>query len=193
MPNSAQTDDIAYQPTQKGYSYSNNSSKNPFKKTNTFVTLATEIILLFLVFFVFLGVLNYFKIISLSGISPTLNNLPKSSSNSTLGQKQQNQLPSNIPGANQFTINGILEGYSENTVDIISGDKTITVEYNLDSKFYLSKTILDPSNTSSSSENIAVIDFPTSVLSKKNIGKNITLDYKNEKNKNILETLTLHK
>src|ERR1035437_7831513 len=75
MPDIAQQD-ITYQPAAKGYSFSTNPVKpskperNPKEKINSFALLTFEILGLIAVFVVFLLILNFFNIISLSNIYP---------------------------------------------------------------------------------------------------------------------------
>jgi hypothetical protein len=77
MPDLAQQD-MSYQPTTKAYSFSTSpvppansgSEQEPKGKTNPFLLLAFEILGLIFVFVVFLLILNYFKVISLSTFLP---------------------------------------------------------------------------------------------------------------------------
>jgi len=94
MPNTAENQDIAFQPNSKGYSYSNSemSEETNKKKKGIFFALVYEILGLTILFFVFWGVLNYFSIISLNSINPILFGwLPHL--NQTTGIKLANQTP----------------------------------------------------------------------------------------------------
>jgi hypothetical protein len=117
MPGITQQD-IAYQPTAKGYSFSTNPVKpskperNPKEKLNSFALLAFEILGLIMVFVVFLLILNFFNIISLSNIYPReLGFLPHL--NQTITQNQ----PANTPPLSQPTI-----GTSAGLASILMGN-----------------------------------------------------------------------
>src|SRR5476651_1410717 len=72
MPNSAPSD-IKYQPPVKGYSYSSPEvvqEEVVKKKKSIFYTLGLELLGLTFLFFIFLVILNYFNILSLSQIYP---------------------------------------------------------------------------------------------------------------------------
>jgi cytoskeletal protein RodZ len=100
MPNTAQSD-IAYQPSQKGFSYSNPTPETPKpeeKKPNVLPALFLETLALLILFFIFLGVLNYFNLVSLNRISPTvfgwLPHLAKTTTQSNSNKNAQTLTPS---------------------------------------------------------------------------------------------------
>lgn len=209
MPDKIENKDIEFQPPVKGYSYSSSdpvakpqpptnpnpqnpsAKKNSGKSLNTIFTLVFSVLGFLFLFFIFLMVLNYFNVISLSTISPVFKTLPKSPT--VIQTADQEDKPNNIPGTNQYEIEGILEKYDQNTVGIKFAKKIITLEYNFDSKFYFTRTFMNTESATPAAETIAIIDFPSNILSKENIGKIVSVQYRNEKNKNILESLTLDK
>ena len=193
MPNTAQSD-IAYQPTQKGFSYANpESPKTEYNKPKIFLTLILELFVLFLIFFVFLGILNYFKIISLSSVSTIFTKTPKSNTaaiNSPTAQQESKTY--NLKGTNEFTFEGKLKKYDQNSVEIEYENKIISLEYTYKSKFFLSKDTGNSQNSSSSAEELNLLVFSNSVLKQQNINKNVVVIYKIEGNKNIMESLSLY-
>lgn len=192
MPNSPESDDIAYQPAQKGYSYSKEGSNNSSKKTNTFITLGLEILVLFSVFFVFLGVLNYFKIISLNNISPNLlGKLPQNTnSNTPTGSKISPELKSYIiPDANQLTLIGKLYGYNEDMVSIDTNGMITNFKFTKDSNFYIYSKV----NTSDADYKITQ-DTLLNLEQIQNLHKKIGIIFtKDDKQNNIIQVIILYK
>lgn len=183
--------DIQFQPKTQGYSYTTIPKQKI--KTNIFIALFLGLPVLLLLFFSFLIVLNYFNFISLSTISPVFSKLPTSIVKIDQTKNANEEKPYNIPGTNEYIIDGTLEKYDQNTFDIKSANKTIAIEYNFDSKFYFSKTLINTEDATHSAETIAILDFPSNILDKENLGKKVSIQYSKEKNKNILESLTIEK
>ena len=78
MPEPVPQKDIDYQPEQKVYSFSRIPQEKEKRKNslNTIFTLFFALLTFFLLFFGFIAVLNYFKIISLPNIAPVAKKPP---------------------------------------------------------------------------------------------------------------------
>lgn len=184
--------DIDFQPETKEYSYSN-SPKGKEKKSNIFLTLLIEIFTLLFLFFVFLAVLNYFNILSLSALYPNqLGFLPHRAG---LNQQQKNtQLdtaaPVFLPKRNSWLANGTLYSYNDNQIEIKVGKKIVKLEFSsAESMFYKSFTTLDPK---SGSNTVFIPDTLYELEKKENIGKKVEVFYTQDKSgKNTIQTIKL--
>ncbi len=214
MPDKIENKDIEFQPPVKSYAYTSSNPipksqitinpvpKNPSAKKisgkilNTILTLVFSVLGFLFLFFIFLAILNYFNVISLNNFSPAFNNLPKSQLTKEEFLKRitpkEEPKPHNISGTNQFTIDGALEKYDQNSVYIKFFKKTITIEYDYDSKFYYTKTFMNTEDATPSAETIAIIDFPSNILKQENIGKKVTAQFIKENNKIILIQLIFY-
>jgi hypothetical protein len=183
--------DIAYQPTTKAYSLPPNQvvpsnpepelEPKPKGKPNVFVLLILEILGLLVVFTVFLLVLNYFRIISLSNFTPNrLINLP---------QLTQSSTPSYDPQAGIWSIKGVFYQYNDEKIKVRTGFfKIMDFVYKTDSLFL--KSSLPINNTQQSAFQAGTL---FDLDQKENLGKNVSVDYKIENNINYVNTITLYK
>lgn len=167
MPDTAGNKDIEFQPPVKGYSYSSSdpvaskpptnpnpqnpsAKKNSGKSLNTIFTLVFSVLGFLFLFFIFLMVLNYFNIVSLNSINPTLfGRLPKAL---VIEKTPPPVIPSFEKLANQATkdqmlkyliymktdsetlesldplmeiSNGAFSGYNNDTIQITTTDKVM--------------------------------------------------------------------
>ena len=184
MPNTAQSD-IAYQPAQKGFSYTNSaptpeSSEPKEKKPNVILPLILEIFTLIVVFLVFLGVLNYFRIISLSFVSPKLAFLP---------QKQTQIFTPEIvstdeSGAITYKTTGTFYSYNKYVISIKYNTQILNFQWNNKSRIFLVDKTGKQVNTS----------FLSDLESSKNLGKKITIEFTTDTNGNyIIQSISLAK
>lgn len=195
--------DINYQPETPKFSYSSGPQERKMikEKMSTFFTHGLGILIILLLFFVLifaaLGILNFLNILHLSNISPIFNNLPKNN----LTQEQfikkltpkTEEKPYKVPGTNEFTLEGTLKSYDQNSIDIKYGNKTLSAEYDFDSSFFIHKVrINESSNATISATIISIPVFPSSALKQENINKKTLIQYRKEDNKTILESLIIY-
>ena len=170
--------DINFQPKTEGFSYANPNAKN-IKKQNTLVTLSLGLFGFLILFVVFLFILNYFNVISLTAY-PVLNKLPK------LPLEIQTVKPYNIPGTNEYVIDGTLTGFSDKIIKVNFSSKNLDLNYNQSSSLLISFK-------SKNSKEIATSDFFINLLDKNNLGKKITVQYKEVSGQKVVEIVTLFK
>lgn len=187
MANKILNPDIAYQPKTPSFSFSRipEERKKIKFRMNIFFTLFLGIPSFFVLVFLFLSLLNFFNIISLNSLSPVFKDLPKYKVSENINA------PHKISDTNQFVLSGSLQKYDDKTITVRYSGKTIVAEYNLDTRFYKIRSEVDKTN-SSLSEEIGILKLYTSVLKPENIGKNVTIQYKKEGNRIILETVSFY-
>jgi hypothetical protein len=198
MPNTAENQDIAFQPASKGYSYSNSGmseQKSSEKKRGVFFILLIEILGLLFLFFIFLAVLNYYSIISLNSINPTLFGwLPQgiNSIQQQKGMQTEGTTPIFLPQTNSWKAEGTLSQYNDNLIQIKVGGQIIKLTFSYEnSMFYKQTSALNGSTTpSATSQNIpyTLYDLEQQV----NLGKKVEVLYTTDKSgNNTIQMITL--
>lgn len=179
--------DIAYQPKTKQYSFSTTpeNRKKYKQKMSIIFALFFGIPTVFVTFCIIFIILNFFNLINLSSFYPSLKSLPKA-------EKDIDTNPKRISNTNQYSVDGVLYSFDEKVVKIKYSNKYLTFMYSLESKFYLSRIIIDNNSKVPTSETVSSLRFTSEVLKKENIGRNVTIQYRNEFGNNILQTLTLY-
>lgn len=196
MPDTAQQD-IAYQPATKAYAFSANQAvpppapqpkpepeqKPPRKPIswNFLPILLGEIAGLILIFLIFLGVFNFFNVISLSTIYPKqLGFLPHLTQFFPPTYDAKNKV---------WTAEGTFYQYNNEKIKVKTGlFKTMNFVYTTSSLF------LTPNAQTNDTQQLP---FQTGTLfdldQKQNLGKTVKIDYKVENAVNYIETITLYK
>lgn len=181
-------EDINFQPETQGFSFSTvpESKKKYKKKLSIFFALFLGLPIFLIIFCLIFVFLNFINLINLSSISSSLKFLPKQ-------EKVIITNPRRISNTNQYSVDGVLYGFDEANVKIKYLNKYLIFQYDLESKFYISETIINNQDATNPIETIGILKLASSILTKDNIGKNITIQYKIESGKYKLETLTLYK
>lgn len=170
--------DINYQPKTEGFSYINPKKQNG-KKPNIFITLLFGIIGFLILFSIFLGLLNYFKVISLPSVTPFTILLP---------QKTPPPKPIYNSQTNNWTLEGTLYGYDNYILKVKFYNQIINFQFNpSESSYFIS------SNSSKNVENTQILGIFSDLETKENIGRKVNVQYRTENKINILEIITLYK
>jgi len=166
MPDITQQD-IAYQPATKGYSFPTNPSSPEIeekkKRNNTVILLLLEILGLVAVFIVFLLILNFFNIISLSNfysksVAPTptpvnsrITNTNQSSAPANFA-KLTNQVsdtqikkytdsaasfnkPTAQKNPNDYVLDAIFSGYDARAIQVVTSDGILNLNFDQNTLF----------------------------------------------------------
>lgn len=138
--------ELSYQPATKAYSFSAaptppaGGPAEPKKKTNIFVLLFFEILGLIAVFVVFLLILNYFKIISLSNL------LPNQLVNAL--QTNQSSAPTLDSKTGLWTAKGTFYGYNQYIIKIRINGQVMDFQWASDTNgallYQSAKNLSDP-------------------------------------------------
>lgn len=176
--------DIAYQPATKAYAFSTNpsapdNSKLPRKPMSwkPFFLFLGVIASLTLVFIIFLGVLNYFRIVSLSADYPK-----------QLGALPQVTAPSYNPEAHSWTMIGTFSQYDNEKIKIKTGPfSAMDFVYRVDSLLMKSDLPVDKTQTSDlQAGTLFDLDQQT------NLGKTVKIEYITESKVNYIYMITLY-
>ena len=196
MPNSAPSD-IKYQPPIKGFSYSSPEVAQEEivkKKKSIFFALGFEFLGLAVLFFVFLAVLNYFNILSLSQIYPNQLGFLPHRINSTQQKNKQTEgtAPVFLPQTNSWKASGTLSQYNDNMIQIKIGSQIIKLTFSYKtSMFYKQISVLNQGTTSNATtQNIpyTLYDLDKQI----NLGKKMEVYYIRDKSgNNIIQKITL--
>jgi hypothetical protein len=199
MPDIAQQD-MSYQPATKAYSLSANKAvppsapqpkpeheqkpKMPRKPINwkSFLLLLGVIASLTLIFLIFLEVLNYFRIISLSGFIPNqLINLPQISQPPALTYDSKLGL---------WTANGTFYGYNQHAIQIKINNRITNFQWSDDN----SKAAFFNSEKNLNNQNYTPIIYTLFDLEQnQNLGKKVTVQYEIKNGENVINILNLFK
>lgn len=174
------TNDLEYQPKTENSSFIDTKSKKRFKlKLFSILLLITTLILLLLGYFL---ALNYFRVISLSQISPFFEILPISSYEvKDIVKNNTNEKVDEIitTGNNNFLLEGTLVGFDKESIIIKSKNgRTLIFEFNIDSII----------RTSSNNSDIL---FTSDIFKNENINKNVIIDFIKNNNKNIITRIEI--
>ena len=171
------TKDLEYQPKRDKFSYVDTQIKKRFK-----IKLFTLFLVIFTLILILIGyflALNYFRIISLSHISPIFDVLPISSYEvKDLVKQNTSQNTDEIISVDKdaFIIEGSIQGFDDENIKIKAKQRTIlSFELTLDSNIVNSE---DKDNKTTL--------FPSDLIQKENIGKNVLVDFIKINNKNII-------
>ena len=197
MPDIAQQD-MSYQPATKAYSFSANQAvpppapqpkpepeqKPPRKPINwNFLpVLLGEITGLILIFLIFLGVLNYFRIISLSKIYPNqLGWLPQAS---------QPPAPTYDSKTKTWSAKGTFYGYNQRVIQIKINNKITNFQWT-DSN---STAVLFNSEKDIGSLNLVPTSYTLFDLEQnQTLGKKVIVQYEIQNGKNVISSLAILK
>ena len=189
MPEPVQQKDIDYQPEQKVYSFSRIPQEKEKRKNslNTIFTLFFALLTFFLLFFVSIAILNYFRVISLSSIVPLAKKLPVAIS----------QTPPPPPAYdkenNSWSFDGTLYSYNKYVLKIKYYNQIITLQFIPgESRFFTQIGSEIQPVGSESAEITQILGFLSDLEQEKNIGKKVSVVYTKDKNgSNIIQTITL--
>ncbi|HYM65438.1 MAG TPA: hypothetical protein VES68_03065 [Candidatus Sulfotelmatobacter sp.] len=183
MPDQVQSD-INFQPKTEGYSFSSDSQpKKPSKLLSTFITLLFGIFAFLFIFLLVLGVLNYFKLLSLSKLSPVANKLPVA--------------PTPIPTpiydkeSQSYSLEGTLYEYNDYTVKVKYYNQIKTFIFDPNKSFYAIQND-SKDTTATRSAGVQNIGVFSDLENEKNIGKQVTVDYTiDNQGKSIIQQIVL--
>lgn len=175
------TKDLEYQPKTEDSSFIDTKIKKKFR---------IKIFISFLIIFIFTSVLlgyflslNYFRVISLTEISPFFKILPTSSYDvKDIVKNNTNEKVDEIitTGNNNFLLEGTLVGFEGDNINIKTRKgEVLTFEFNIDSIISVSDN---------NSKNIILI---SDILKNENIGKNVIIDFIKNNNKNIITRIEI--
>ena len=180
MPNTAEPQNINYQPKIEGFIFINKENIQE-KKPNILLTLTLGIIGFLLFFLIFLLALNYLSIISLNSLNPTLF--------SRLAQLKTTTIPlpksiqSADPRENYYSKNlerwittGKIKNVSQNSITIRNSYGITQYELNANTKFTIIQNNISTGNGSSVLGQISQLDI-SSLTIKDNIGKYVQIYY----------------
>ncbi len=173
--------DINFQPKQQAYAFSSKETESKQKSENQkkhLRTIFTVIFGIFLIFFFFSLVfitLNYFRIISLSQITPAMKILPQTAST----------LPTYNASNKTWTIKGTLYQYDNEKIKIkISLFKIMDFIYDLNSYMEIKTSMKDGANPQ--------VGTLYDLDQKQNLSKNVEVEYYIQNKTNIISKLTLY-
>ena len=205
MPSTAQ-EDIAYQPAAKAYAFSSNQTvpptpqptpepqpkqepvqepkpKLPRKPLNwkPFLLLLGVIASLTVVFLVFLGFLNFFRVISLSTIYPNqLGWMP---------QVTQTTVPTYDQKAGIWTVKGTFYGYNEYVMKVKTGSQITNFQW-----VNNSSAALYDSEKNHYDKNYTAIPFTLYDLEKaQNLGRKVIVQYEIKNGANAINNINIFK
>jgi len=201
MPEETENQNLNFQPETKGYMYVNNSFQE--KKPNIFFRITLGITVLLFSLLLLICILNYFSIISLSFINPSLFSQFYNSSNSIKQNVVNNHLTAKnnaqnsgviifLPQSKSWKADGTLYSYNDNIIQIKVGNQIIKLTFSYENSMFYKQTSVVGGGTTSSAvvQNIpyTLYDLDQQV----NLNKNVEVYYTKDNFRNdIIQTITL--